>query len=105
VVASAIVLLGVLATAARLDAPSDGTTLNLAWSTWHSNGVVVDLPATPSGEALHAGDLVTAIAGHRLADGLGGVAQPRLGDNLTYEVVRDSATQVVVRVDRPDAYP
>ncbi len=106
VVAIGLVLLGLIATAARLDAPADGSVLRLGRSTWHSDGVVVDVPGTPSGAALHAGDRVTAIADHKLADGLGGVTQPRLGDRLTYEVVRDGVEQpIVVPMRRPDLDP
>jgi signal transduction histidine kinase len=111
VVAAALVLLGLLATTARLDAPSDGSVLRLGWSTWHPDGVVVDVLDTPSDPAphtdstLHKGDLVIAIAGHRLADGLGGLERPGTGDTLTYDVVRDGVTQVAVRMEQPDPYP
>ncbi len=105
VVAAGLVLLGLVATAARLDAPSDGSILRLGGSTWHHNGVTVDVPGAPSDSGLHPGDLVTAIAGHRLADGLGGVARPRPGDTLTYDVVRDRVIQVPIRLEHAEPYP
>jgi signal transduction histidine kinase len=105
VLAAGLLGLGVIALAVRLDAPSDGSVLRLGWSTWHANGVVVDVPGGPSGSALHAGDLVTAIAGHPLSSGLGGVARPRLGEDVPYEVVSDRVVELTVRVERPDPYP
>jgi len=35
VVAVGLVLLGLIATAARLDRPADGSVLRLGWLTWH----------------------------------------------------------------------
>ncbi|GAA0999693.1 hypothetical protein GCM10009555_101100 [Acrocarpospora macrocephala] len=102
-VAIFLVVLGVLATAVRLDAPSDGSVVRLGWSTWQLDGVVVDVPRAGSG--LLAGDLVTGVAGSRFADGLGAVARPRLGTSLSYDVVRQDAGVVAVRVERPDPYP
>jgi len=98
-------VLGLLATAVRLDARSDPTTLRLGWSTWRADGIAVDVPGTPGGPGLRPGDVVTAIAGHRFADGLGGVAEPRPGARLAYEVDRAGPTLIPVRVDRPDPYP
>ena len=49
--------------------------------------------------------MVIAIAGHRLADGLGGLARPLPGDELTYDIVREGAERVTVRIDRQAAYP
>ena len=104
-VAVALVVLGILATAVRLDAPSDGSIIDLTWASWRFDGVIVDVPGVPAGAGLHSGDLVTAIAGHRLADGLGGVARPALGTAVRYDVTRDTATSVEVTVGRPDPYP
>jgi signal transduction histidine kinase len=104
-VAVALVVLGILATAARLDAPSDGSIIELTWSSWRFDGVIVDVPGPPASAGLDSGDLVTAIAGHRLADGLGGVARPALGTTVRYDVTRDAATSVEVTVHRPDPYP
>jgi hypothetical protein len=60
VVAVGLVVLGLLAAALRLDAPSDPTILRLGWSTWRAGGIVVDVSGTPGGQGLRAGDLVTA---------------------------------------------
>ena len=43
VVAVVLVVLGVIGTVVRLDAPSDGSILQLGWSTWQLNGLVVDV--------------------------------------------------------------
>lgn len=98
-VAVALILLGLAATAARLDAPADPGVLRFGGGTWSAAGVVVDVPAPPPGTALRSGDLVTAVAGHPLADGPGGVAPPRAGDVLPYTV---DGTDVPVRMARPD---
>jgi two-component system NarL family sensor kinase len=101
IVAVVVVLLGVIAVAVRLDAPADGTVV----SSYRVDGVVVEVPSPVGGSGLQNGDVVIEIAGHRLADGLGGLARPQLGDEIAYDVVRDGATQVTVRVDRTDPYP
>jgi two-component system NarL family sensor kinase len=101
IVAVVLVLLGVIAVAVRLDAPADGTVV----SSYRVDGVVVEVPSPVGGSGLQTGDVVIEIAGHRLADGLGGLARPQLGDEIAYDVVRDGATQVTVRVDRTDPYP
>jgi signal transduction histidine kinase len=98
------VVLGVLGTTARLDAPDDGSLLRLNRSTWQPSGVVVDVPA-PLGTSLRTGDLVTGIAGHDLAAGLGGVPRPQIGAVVPYEVMRDIATSLAVTITRPDPYP
>ncbi len=103
-VAIVLVVLGVLGTTARLDAPDDGSLLRLTRDTWLASGVVVDVPA-PSGTTLRTGDLVTTIAGDRLADGLGGVPRPPIGAVLPYEVVRGAATSLAVTMVRVDPYP
>ncbi|MFI6317438.1 sensor histidine kinase [Nonomuraea sp. NPDC050556] len=99
-VAIALVVLGVVATAVRLDAPSDGTVVRLGGATWHLDGVVVDVLAPRPGE-LRAGDLVTGVAGRRLADGLGTVQPPAPGTTLAYEAGRT----VAVRAERSDPAP
>ena len=96
VVAVVLVLLGVIAVAVRLDAPSDGTVVSF----YRVDGVVVDVPHPIDGPGLQTGDVVTEIAGHRLADGLGGLARPQLGDELAYDVTRDGTARVTVRVNR-----
>ena len=48
---------------------------------------------------------MTKIGGQRLADGLGDLARPLLGDEVGYAIVRDGATQVTVRMERQDPYP
>src|SRR3954469_1278810 len=83
VLAVGLVLLGVVGTAVRLDAPGDGSFLPFGSSTWRSGAVVVDVPA-PSPDGLRPGDEVSAIAGVRLADGPGGLAEPALGDVVPY---------------------
>jgi signal transduction histidine kinase len=105
VLAVGLVVLGVITTAARLDTPSDASVLRLGGSTWHVAGVAVDVPDAVAHDGLRPGDVVTSIAGHRLADGFGGVAQPRLGDNLVYDVDRGGDAQIVVRMERPDPLP
>jgi signal transduction histidine kinase len=101
VVALALVALGVIATAARLDTPADASVLRFGWATWQTGGVVVDIPGGSTG--LRTGDEVTAIAGHRLADGLGTVPEPRPGDTLVYEVSPGIARAVPIA--RPGVYP
>ena len=101
IVAVVLVLLGVIAVAVRLDAPSDGTVVSF----YRVDGVVVDVPHPIDGPGLQTGDVVTEIAGHRLADGLGGLARPQLGDELAYDVTRDGTARVTVRVNRTDPYP
>ena len=96
--AAVLVLLGVLATAARLDAPSDPAVLRLGWSTWRADGVVVDVPAALPSAALRSGELVTTIAGHPLSDPPGGLPRPAPGAELTYVV--DGVPRTVV-VQRP----
>src|SRR5688500_15696873 len=78
IVAVVLVLLGVIAVAVRLDAPSDGTVVSF----YRVDGVVVDVPSTVDGSGLQSGDVVIEIAGQRLANGVGGLARPQLGDEL-----------------------
>ena len=100
-VAVVLMLLGVIAVAVRLDAPSDGTVVSL----YRVDGVVADVPSPVDGPGLQTGDVVIEIAGHRLAEGLGGLARPQPGAELAYDIVRDGTTRVIVRVDRTDPYP
>jgi hypothetical protein len=65
IVAVVLVLLGVIAVAVRLDAPSDGT----AVSFYRTDGVVVGVPSPVDSPGLQTGDVVIEIAGHRLGDG------------------------------------
>jgi hypothetical protein len=99
-IAVILVLLGVIAVAVRLDSPADGTIV----SVWQADGVVVTVPDPAASQGLQTGDLVTGIAGHRLADGLGGLTRPALGDELQYDIVRNGPSQVTVTVERPDPY-
>src|SRR5438477_11537803 len=103
VVALVLVALGVIATAARLDAPADGSVLRFGWATWRPDSVVVDVPGPVPGAGLRTGDEVTAIAGHRLADGLGTVPAPRPGDTLGYEI--SPGTVRPVPIARPAVDP
>ena len=75
--AAGLVLMGVLAVAVRFDAPSDGTVV----SSWRTDGVVVQVLPDAERSRLRTGDIVTTIAGHRLADGLGGLARPVSGQD------------------------
>jgi hypothetical protein len=101
-VAVVLVLLGVIAVAVRLDAPSDGTVVSF----YQVDGVVVDVPSPVDGSGPQSGDVVIDIAGQRLANGLGGQARPQLGDEIGYGIVRAAAaTRVTVDVDRTDPYP
>ena len=101
IVAVVLVLLGVIAVAVRLDAPSDGTVVSF----YRVDGVVVDVPSPVDGPGLQTGDVVTEIAGHHLADGLGGLARPQPGEEIAYDIVRDGNARVTVRIDRTDPYP
>ena len=96
--AASLVLVGVLAVAVRLDATSDGTVV----SSWRIDGVVVQVSPGGEGVRLRTGDVVTTIAGRRLADGLGGLARPAPGQEVAYQV---AAQRVTVDVDRADPYP
>jgi len=80
------VLLGVIGVAVRLDAPGDGTVVSF----WQVNGVIIDVPDPADSPDLHSGDLVTVIAGHRLAEGLGGLPAPVPGVQLSYDIVRNA---------------
>ena len=100
--AASLVLVGVLAVAVRLDAASDGTVV----SSWRTDGVVLQVLPGGEGVGLRTGDVVTTIAGRRLADGLGGLARPAPDQEVGYEVVREAAAQrLTVDVDRADPYP
>jgi hypothetical protein len=102
IVAVVVVLLGVIAVAVRLDAPSDGTVVSF----YRTDGVVVDVPSPADGLGLKTGDLVIEIAGQRLANGLGGLARPQLGDEIAYDIERaTTTTRVSVGVDRTNPYP
>ena len=102
IVAVLLVLLGVIAVAVRLDAPSDGTVV----SSYGVDGVVVDMPGPADGPGLQTGDLVIEIAAQRLANGLGYLARPQFGQEIPYDIVRAATTiRVTVAVDRTDPYP
>ena len=102
IVAVLLVLLGVIAVAVRLDAPSDGTVV----SSYGVDGVVVDMPGPADGPGLQTGDLVIEIAAQRLANGLGYLARPQFGQEIPYDIVRAATTiRVTVGVDRTDPYP
>ena len=85
-VAAALMVLGLLTTVVRLDTPADPGQPQLGWSTWQAEGVVVDVLAGSPSTELQSGDVVTAIAGHRLTEPPGDVPQPSLGQALPYEV-------------------
>jgi signal transduction histidine kinase len=102
IVAVLLVLLGVIAVAVRLDAPSDGTVV----SSYGVDGVVVDMPSPADGPGLQTGDVVIEIAAQRLANGLGYLARPQFGQEIPYDIVRAATTiRVTVGVDRTDPYP
>ena len=101
IVAAVLVLLGVVAVAVRLDAPSDDTVVTF----YRTDGVVIDVPSSLDVPGLQTGDVVIEIAGHHLADGLGGLARPELGEEIGYDIVRNGTAQVTVRVERTDPYP
>jgi hypothetical protein len=102
IVAVLLVLLGVIAVAVRLDAPSDGTVV----SSYGVDGVVVDMPSPADGPRLQTGDVVIEIAAQRLANGLGYLARPQFGQEIPYDIVRAATTiRVTVGVDRTDPYP
>jgi hypothetical protein len=88
--------------ALRLMTPSDGTRLPSQTWAWTGAGVVVE--AHPDG-GLRDHDLVTAIGGIALGGARDGWGAPslRVGDRLTYQVVRDGrAQQVSVVLRRAD---
>src|SRR4051794_13135216 len=60
--------------------------VTIASQAWQPDGVVV-ADALGAGHALRAGDLVTAVDGRPL----GAAAQPRSGDVVVYDVVRDGS--------------
>ena len=97
-----LVLLGVIAVAVRLDAPSDGTVVSF----YQVDGVVVDVPSPVDGSGLQTGDVVIEIAAQRLGNGLGYLARPQFGMEIPYDIVRAATTiRVTVGVDRTDPYP
>ncbi len=98
--AAILVLIGLLAVAVRLDAASDGTVV----SSWRTDGVVVQGMSGGERTGLQDGEVVTTIAGRRLADVLGGLARPEPGQELTYQVLSETRP-VTVRLDRADPYP
>jgi signal transduction histidine kinase len=102
VLAAGLVLIGALAVAVRLDGASDGTVV----SSWRTDGVVVQVLAGGEEVQLRTGDVVTTIAGQRLADGLGGLARQVPGQQVAYEVVREGAPQrLTAHLVRVDPYP
>lgn len=96
-----LVLLGVIGAAVRLDGPADGTVVVV----WQTDGVLVSTAGQGDGSGLRGGDLVTAIAGYRLTDALGGLGTPQPGDQVVYDVVRDGDARVTVRLGRQAPYP
>lgn len=95
VAATALVLLGVLGVAVRLDAPSDGTRI----TDWVTGGVVIAVdaddsepPSRTTAEALADGDLVRTIGGQRVAERPGALPEPDLGVTLDYQVDRTDDT-------------
>ncbi len=76
--------------AARAGHPSDGTVISTASHAWHSDGVVIAEAVGP-GRALRAGDRVTAVDGRPLDTAARSGPQPRIGDVVNYDVIRDGA--------------
>ncbi len=101
IIAVVLVMLGLIAVVVRLDGPSDGTVLRLGRSTWLPNGVVIDVLAPSGTSPLQPGDVVTGIGGVRLADGLGGLDPPRLGETVGYDIAGAGAPAAVL-ISRPD---
>ena len=99
-VAAALLVIGLLAVAVRFDTPADPGLLRLGWSTWRSDGVVVDVPAGVSDATLRSGDVISAIAGHRLTEPPGGVPRPAPGEVLSYQV---NGAESGVLMRRPSA--
>ena len=98
-VAAGLLVLGVLATAVRLDAPADPGLVRLGWSAWQADGVVVDVGVGETRSDLRSGEVVNAVAGHPLTDPPGGVARPSTGDVLPYTV---DGTERPVTMLRPE---
>jgi signal transduction histidine kinase len=89
VLAVLLVVLGVVGTAARLDAPSDGSVIRFGGAAWRADALRVDV----TGEsALRDGDEVTAIGGNRFTGGL--VVRP--GDTVPYELRGGGTRDVTV---------
>jgi signal transduction histidine kinase len=101
-VAAGLVVLGVLATAVRLDTPADPGLVRLGWSAWRSDGVVVDVPPAATRTELRSGEMVTAVAGRPLTEPPGGVARPSSGQVLSYLV--DGTVRPVAML-RPEPRP
>ena len=100
VLALGLLLLSAVALAARLDAVSDGSVVRAGWAAWRHGGVAVNV-WEPARSALRPGDVVTAIGGHRLVDGFGGLAAPAPGSEVAYDVIREGRPrQLDVVVER-----
>ncbi len=92
--ALALVVLGVLGAAARLDGPGDGSDVGPVWP-GDGRGIVVASAPGP-GSGLRAGDRVTGVDGRRAA----------VGTVVTFSLVRDGAPIAVpVRLARPAVAP
>ena len=109
VLAVALVVLGVLAVAVRLDAPADGARV----TAWFSGGVVIATDAAPTpeggprpGPGLVSGDVVRVVGGHALTERPGTFPEPAFGTTLIYDVERaDRVVGVEVEVARPAVAP
>ena len=109
VLSVALVVLGILAVAVRLDAPGDGARV----TAWLTGGVVIatdtassDGAATGPGPRLVTGDVVRVIDGQALTGRPGTLPEPALGSTLTYEVQRaDRVVGVEVEIARPAIAP
>ena len=109
VLSVALVVLGILAVAVRLDAPGDGARV----TAWLTGGVVIatdtassDGAATGPGPRLVTGDVVRVIDGQALTGRPGTLPEPTLGSTLTYEVQRvDRVVGVEVEIARPAIAP
>lgn len=91
IAAGALLALGLAAVIVRLDQPADPALVRFPSANWTEHGVVVDIldsgsvdAAEPSG--LASGDVVVAVADHRLADGSGRINAPDAGAVLPYEL-------------------
>jgi len=102
VLAAGLLVLGIVGTAVRLDAPADGSSLPFGTSTWLPGAVVVEVPS-PTDDGLRTGDEVRAIAGAPFTDGLGQVQEPDPGQVLRYDLADGAARSV--RVERPAIGP
>lgn len=91
-IVAGLVLLTVLLAGQRFVGPSDGTIVQLSNSPWQGERVVLSFVLDRDSE-LRAGDAVTAVNGVPLGEGGGEL--PRMGDRVTYSLLRDGTPAII----------